>query len=124
MQTESTLKKVTLDRVAVVSLVRAIDIEEIAAGAVDGMISKEALENAGTFIVQVEPNGRGAKPTRTQVANEAEGLAVIRGFEMCVALKKKAPRKEKKPVDPAERDAAAKKAADKKAAAKKAAAKK
>lgn len=111
MQTESTIKKITLERVATVSLLRAIDIEEIAKSAVDGMIPADLLANAGEFIAQVEPNGRGAVPIRHPVKNELEGLAFLAGFEAAVSLKKKSPRKEK---TPAEKKAAA---AKKKAAA-------
>lgn len=93
LATEYTLRTVPVERVATIKLVRVVDLEKIAAESTDGMISVEALQTAGDYVVIIQPNGRGAEPVRCDVADEVAGATFIDGFLAAVNLKKKGPRK-------------------------------
>lgn len=119
METESTVDTRTVERTAVLTLVRVVDFEKIAEES-GGSVSVEAIRTAGNFVVIVEPNGRDAKAHRVNVADEDAGANWLDGFEACAALKRKKPRTPKTPAEKAaakkKRETAAKKAAVKAAA--------
>jgi hypothetical protein len=117
MQTQNTIATKEIDRVGTISLLREVDFVKLAEEAEDGKLTVEQLQNSGDFVVEIKPSGRDAKTVRVPQESEAAGRAFMSGFECAVSLKKKSPRKDKKPVDPEARKAAAAAAKKKKAAA-------
>ena len=93
MKTEEVIATRTIERTATVHLLRVVDLDKIIADADDGSVTVDALKGAGFFVVEVRPNGRGAKVTRVTVGDEVAGLAWVNGFEACAGLKKRVARK-------------------------------
>jgi hypothetical protein len=92
MQTESTLDTRAVERTAKLSLVRVVDFDALADAHPDGSIPVEALQNAGDFVVVIDPNGRDAKQLRISVENAAAGSSFLDGFEACAKLKARPPK--------------------------------
>ncbi len=93
MQTESTIDTRLVERTAKISLVRVVDFEKIAADHPDGTLTVEELQQAGDFVVVIDPNGKGAKQQRHAVPNAEAGGMWLDGFTACADLKKKGVRK-------------------------------
>jgi len=91
MKTEQEITRRDVERTAMLTLVRTLDLDALADKHPKG-IPPDVLRGGGTFEIVIEPNGRG-KPTTRQTVESAElGAAWIDGFDACNELKKKGPR--------------------------------
>ena len=93
METKSEVETREVERTGTLRLVRIVDFDKIANQHPGATIPKEALQTAGTYAIEIQPNGRGAEPQRVAVASAVAGKSWLDGFEAAVALKKKGPRK-------------------------------
>lgn len=99
MPSEEIVTEMELERVGRITLKRVVDFDALAEGSPDAKVSIATLKEAGTYTVNIVPNGRNAKPVNRTVDNKACGLAYIQGVQDLLALKKKGPRKPKPKVD-------------------------
>lgn len=116
--TQTTVRSVVLARIAILSLVRTVDFEKLAAESPDGKISLEDISTKGDYSITIDSQNSKIESKRLACASLAEGEGFFAGFSLAASLTKPPKSAEDKAADKARRAA---KKAEKEAAAKAAA---